>query len=162
MAAFLLGLAPDLLTWLPHLIGGGGLVMALAGLLPAWRTYALIGLAVLLAVAVGYGLLERGNYQAEVAARASDKVALQAEVLRQQQAAAALSDELVIQQAIAMGNSGKKAGSYVEQIRQAPDADRQRVGSRGVRDLIVGGGGGPSALGGAAAAVPGSGAGARP
>ncbi len=159
---FLLGLAPGLIEWLPHIIGGSGIVAGLAGLLPAWRTYAMIGLAILLAGAVGYGLLERGNCQAEKAGRIADRAAAQAAVLEAQTKAAALSDELIIQQAIAMGNTTKKAGSYVEQIRKAPDADRRRVGSRGVHDLITGGVGGAPAVGGPPAAVPGSGSGARP
>ncbi len=156
--SFLLGLAPGLLEYLPHILGGLGVGGALLGFLPGLQKYALIGLAVVAALAIGWGLLERGNYQAEKAGRIADAAAAQAEVLKQQQAAAKLSDELVIQQAIAMGNTGKKAGSYVDQIRKAPDADRMRVGSRGVHDLIAGGGGGPAAVGGAAPAVPGSGA----
>ena len=47
-------------------------------------------------------------------------------------------------------------------FRSAPDADRRRVASRGVRDLVQGGSGGPPAVGGAPAAVSGPGAGARP
>jgi hypothetical protein len=64
---------------------------------------------VLLAVAVGYGLLERGNYQAEKSPRGRRQGGGEAEVLSSSRRPR-LSDELVIQQAIAMGNSGKKAG----------------------------------------------------
>jgi hypothetical protein len=155
----LLGLLPGLLDWLPHLIGGGGIVSGLAALLPSARKYAMIALAVLLGLSVIGLLWYRDEYKDEVADRLADKAAAQAAVLEQQRKAAALSDELVIQQAIAFGNTGKKAGSYVEQIRKSSDADRMRVGSRGVRDLIAGGGGGPPAGGGAPAAVPGPGAG---
>lgn len=53
--------------------------------------------------------------------------------------AAALSNELVIQQAIAMSATAKKANSYVQQIQAAPDdGARMRAGSVGVRDIIHG------------------------
>ena len=158
----LLGLLPSLLHWLPHIIGAGGIISGLAALLPSVRRYALIAVGVVLALSVLGLLWYRGEYQSEKAGRIADRAAEHAKVLEAQLKAQALSDELVIQQAIVIGNSRKKAGSYVSQIRAAPDADRRRVGSRGVRDLIQGGGGGPPAVGGAPAAVPGPGAGARP
>ena len=133
-----------------------------AHFLPNLRRYAMTGLAIVLALAVIGLLWFRGQYEGEKAARITDRAAEQAKVLEIQLRAAALSDELIIRQAIAIGNSSNKAGSYVSQIRSAPDADRRRVASRGVRDLVQGGGGGPPAVGGAPAAVPGPGAGARP
>lgn len=129
------------------------MVTALLSLMPTLRSYALIGLAAALALSVGGLLWYRGNYLAEVAGRAADKEAAQAAVLKAERAAQALSDELIIQQAIALGSTAKKASTLVEQIHSAPDADRMRIGSRGVHDLILGGGGDPAALGGAAATV---------
>ena len=160
--SLLIGLLPDVLHGLPEILGGGGAIAAVAGFLPNLRRYAMIGLAIVLALAVVGLLWFRGQYEGEKVARIADRAAEQAKVLEIQQRAAALSDELIIQQAIAMGNSSNKAGSYVSQIRASPDADRRRVGSRGVRDLIQGGGSGTPTIGGAPAAVPGPGAGARP
>jgi hypothetical protein len=119
----------------------------------ALRSYGLIGMAVALALSLGGLLWYRGSYQAEVAGRAADRAAAEAEVLKAQRAAQALSDELIIQQAIALGSTAKKASTLVEQIHSAPDADRMRIGSRGVHDLILGGGGGPPAVVGAPPAV---------
>jgi hypothetical protein len=117
------------------------------------RSYALIGLAAALALSIGGLLWYRGSYQAEVAGRLADKAAAQAEVLKAQRTAQALSDELIIQQAIALGFTAKKASTLVDQIHTAPDADRMRIGSRGVHDLILGGGSGPPTLGGIAPAM---------
>jgi hypothetical protein len=155
MTGWFLPLLPDLLHWLPVISGGGGLAAGLLGLVPNLRTYALIGAAVVLAISVGGLLWYRGSYEAEVAGRIADRAAAQAEVLKAQQAAETLSNELIIQQAIAMGSTAKKASSLVQQIHAAPDADRMRLGSRGVHELILGGGSGPPSVGGAAAAVPG-------
>lgn len=74
----LLALLPDLGILhglLPLVLGGGGGLAALTALVPNLRTYAVIGLAVLLAIAIGYGLVERGNYQGEKAARIADAAA---------------------------------------------------------------------------------------
>jgi hypothetical protein len=148
-----LSLLPDLMNWLPAI--SGGLAAGLLGVLPTLRTYALIGLAVVMAASVGGLLWYRGSYEAEVAGRAADRAAAEAEVMKAQQAAQALSDELIIQQAIALGSTAKKASTLVEQIHSAPDADRMRVGSRGVHELILGGGSAPATVGGAAVTVPG-------
>jgi hypothetical protein len=151
--SFPIGLLPNLLDWLPEVLGGGGAIATVAGLLPNLRRYAMIGLGIVLALAVIGLLWFRGQYEGEKAARIADRSTEQAKVLEVQQRAAAQNDEPVIRQAIAIGNSSKKAGSYVSQIRAAPDADRRRVGSRGLRYIISGGGGGPPAVGGAPAAV---------
>ena len=157
-----LGLLPDLLQWLPEIAGATGAGGALLGLVPGLRKYAMIALAGLLALSLIGLFWYRSEYTEEVAGRLADKAAARAQVLEVQQQAAALSDELVIQQAAAMAHSSTKAGTYVAQIRAAPDGDRRRVGSRGVRDVILGDDRRPPALGGAPAAVPGPGAGARP
>lgn len=64
-----------------------------------------------------------------------------------QKKADALADELVIAQAASMAVTEKKVVSYVDRIKtvQAPDTacaadQRMRIGSEGVRDLILGGG----------------------
>jgi hypothetical protein len=153
--AGLLSWLPDLLQWLPHLLGGGGVVAAaVAGFSQKLRAWALIGLAVLFAGAIVYGLVERGNYQAEKAGRAADQAAAKDKVIALQREAQAQSDMLIIHQAIAMGETASKATTHVQQIRSAPDdAGRMRAGSRGVHELILGGGGRAPAVGGAPAAV---------
>lgn len=155
MISVALSFLPSLLDWLPHILGGAGVGVSVLGFIPGLRPI-LKWAPWVLALAGVLGLLwYRAEYKQEVAGRLADKAAALEEVAREQKKAAALSDELVIQQAIAMAVTSKKAGNYVEQIRKAPDAERRRIGSRGVRDLIQGGGGGPPALGGAPAAVPG-------
>lgn len=72
--AVLLGLLPaGLASLVPLLLGGGGLATALLGFLPNLKTYALIGLAVLLGLAVIYGQTEKANYESEKAARTADR-----------------------------------------------------------------------------------------
>lgn len=75
MSALLLGLLPGLLEWAPHLLGGVGLAGTIAGFVPQLRTWGLIALAVVAVGGIGFGLLERGNYQSEKAARAADNEA---------------------------------------------------------------------------------------
>lgn len=94
--AFLLGLLPDLLQYAPHILFGGGVLSTITGFLPNLRMYALIGLAVLLAAAVGYGLLERGNYQAEKAGRIADAAAAQAAATKKLAAAKEESDARIV------------------------------------------------------------------
>jgi hypothetical protein len=93
--SWLLGLLPDLLQWAPHILGGGGILAAVTGFVPNLRTYAMAGLAILLAAAVGYGLLERGNYQAEKAGRVADAATAQAVALKMVAAAKADSDQTI-------------------------------------------------------------------
>ncbi len=74
--------------------------------------------------------------------RSDGKAVIEAEVAEANRKAdakaASLSNELVIQQAIAMSATAKKASGYAQQIRSAPsDVERMRVGSRGVRDIIT-------------------------
>ena len=126
-----------LMHGLPEIAGATGAGGALLGLLPGVRKYALIGLAAALALSVIGLFWYRAEYREEVAGRLADKAAAQAAVLEQQRKAAALSDELVIRQAAALAQSNRKAGTYVAQIRAAPDGDRRRVGSRGVRDIVL-------------------------
>lgn len=54
--SFLIGLLPDVLHRLPETLGGGGAIAAVASFLPNLRRYAMIGLAIALALAV-IGLL---------------------------------------------------------------------------------------------------------
>ena len=84
---------------------------------------------------------------------AQDKVA-QAKALSEALAKAeSLSNELIIEQAAAMGRTNQKVISYVTRIRNVPgpsvacDDERMRIGSRGVFDIISGSG--PKAGGGA-------------
>jgi hypothetical protein len=68
---WLLGLLPDLLHWLP-VITGGGVLAGLLGLAPNLRAYALVGLAVVLAISIGTDLYYRGEWESEKAARAAE------------------------------------------------------------------------------------------
>jgi len=78
----------------------------------------------------------------------------------------ALSNDLVIQQTIALGANEKKQVSYVDRIRtvQVPQEcladERNYLGSRGVHDVVRPGG--APAVGRPAAAVPGPEPDARP
>jgi hypothetical protein len=58
-----------------------------------------------------------------------------------------------IEQAIGFGNTGKKAGSYVDQILKVRDGNYRRLGSRGVRDIALGDGSRLPTVGGAATDV---------
>lgn len=130
-------------------------------LLANWKLIA-IGLLV---VALGLQTLRLSWAQNEIIA---DRLAQARAVQEQKDAAAKLSDELIIAQAAAMAVTEKKVTTYVDRIRtvQAPDNacptdPRMRIGNAGVRDIILHSGGSP-AVSGTPAAVPGSGAGARP
>lgn len=142
VTAFLLGLLPDLLQWAPHILGGLGGAAGLAGLFTNLRTYALIGLAAVTAGAIGYGLLERGNYQAEKAERIADAAA----------AAKAASDKIAeakkeadkreakLQAEIAANRA--TADIYREMIANAPPSSyppsaAARAASRGLSVLLA-------------------------
>ncbi len=116
----LLALLPGLIEYLPHILTGGGLVATLAGLLPAWRTYSMIGLAVLLAGAVGYGLLERGNYQAEVAARAKDNEAAEQAALQQIERDRQKRAEVDARYQADLSQARQEASNRERTIRSAP------------------------------------------
>jgi hypothetical protein len=78
MLTTLLGLLPalsGLAHVVPVVLGGGGLVSVLLGLVPEWRTYVMIGLAVVALVAAGYGGIEQIKYEREKAGRAADNAA---------------------------------------------------------------------------------------
>ena len=119
--------------------------MSRLGFLRYWRE----ALLAVCALALGAQTLRLSRAERDLANR--EKQHIEA-VLAAQREAERLSNELVIQQAIAMSVTSKKAGSYVGQIQSAPDAERMRIGSRGVRDLVAGSGR-PPAVGGAPAAL---------
>lgn len=114
--------------------------MIAAWLLGNWRLLAIGALAAGLAVQT----VRLAWLQAEVA---QDKAA-QAEAVRElREKAEALSNELVIQQAIAMGKAAEKETVYVDRIKRIPVApgedeaarsERMRAGTAGVRDLLCG------------------------
>ncbi len=131
----------------------------MAWLATAWKfrdVAYLLAIAVLVAWGEGLSLKIAGTELKIVNAR-----------LEAQQKAAALSDELIIEQAKAMAVTEKKVVSYVDRIRtvQANDGacpadERMRIGNHGVRDIVRGDG--PPAVGGAPVAVPGPRPGAQP
>lgn len=144
MAALLALVPAGLLGLLPLLTGGGGLVAWLLTFLPGIQKYATIALVVLLGVAVGYGLLERGNYEGEVAARAGDKAAAEHAALVATQAAQALSDELIIAQAANFAVTEKTVTVYQDRIVHAPTTNAcgptVRDAAAGVRQILNSGG----------------------
>lgn len=122
-------------------------------LLANWKLL-IIGLLV---AALGVQSLRLAWAQNEVI---TDRAAQAKAVADAREKAAKLSDELIIAQAAAMAVTEKKVVEYVDRIRtvQAPDTacaadERMRLGSAGVRDIIVGGSG-PKAVSGPAPAVP--------
>lgn len=71
---------------------------------------------------------------------AYDKAAQADAIKKAQDLASKLSDELVIQQAIALGATTTKANTHVGEVKAATSDDaRNRAGSVGVRDLVRGG-----------------------
>ena len=151
MIGFVLGLLPDLLQWAPHILGGLGGGAGLLGLVPNLRLYAMIALAVLLALSVIGLLWYRGEYEACAGGQSKAIAAAQ-------KRADDLANELIIAQAAGFAVTEKKVITYVDRIRtvQAPDtacpADpRMRLGSHGVRDIL----GVPDAQRGAPSAVQG-------
>lgn len=103
-----------------------------------WRLLAIGALA----LALGVQTVRLAWLQAEVA---TDKAA-QAEAIRKaEEKAEALSNELVIQQAIAMSKTAEKGVVYVDRIKRIPVApgedeaartERMRAGTAGVRDIL--------------------------
>lgn len=78
-----------------------------------------------------------GLWKMEEAGRAEDKLALEQAVRKAQEKAEALSNELIIEQARAMAATERTVIKYVDQIRSAPgDAERNRLGTLGVRDIL--------------------------
>ncbi len=78
-----------------------------------------------------------GMWQWDRADLAEAKTASEAAISTAQKKADKLADELVIQQAIAMGVTQQKVVTYVDRIRTSPDdAARNIAGSLGVRDII--------------------------
>lgn len=122
----------------------------------AWKLVGVLGLV--LALTIGAGIIyERGVSAGEAKIEAK----VNAANLALEKKAEDLSNELVIQQAIAMGVTSKKATTYVQQIHAAPDdVARVRAASHGVRDIVGGDAGGAERS--PDAAVPGSRAPARP
>lgn len=164
--SFLLGLLPDLLQWAPHILGGVGLAGTVAGFIPGLQKYALIGLAVVAVGGIGYGLIERGNYQSEKAARATDRANAESAARKAEQHAQTVSDELIIAQAAAMAVTERTVTVYRDRIANAPKTSTcgpaVRDAGRGVLDLLTPGAGPPDAGGKPAAALPGAAAGAKP
>ncbi len=143
-----LALLPAVGGLLPFILGGGGLASLVLGLLPNLRTYAMIGLGIVAALAIGFGLWERGNYESEVAAFSTFKEEQAKAVLAAQQKADALSDKLIVAQAAATAATEKTATTYVDRIiHDAPPpaacgpSDAARDGSRAVHDLLANPGG---------------------
>ena len=103
--------------------------MSALAVLKYWRE---IGVGVLLLVcAVLFGL-----WKWEEAAYANYKVAQAKAVLKAQERADALANELVIQQAIAMGQTEKVVIEYRTQLRNAPDdTARLRAIACGLRGI---------------------------
>lgn len=149
----LAGLVPaEILSLLPLLAGGGGLATLIAGLLPNLRTYAMIGLAVLLAIAIGYGLLERGNYQSEKAGRIADAAAAQAAADAKVAAAKKDADAREAALQATLGANRATADIYRDMIANAPPSScppsaAARAASRGLGVLLAD----PHPAGGAAA-----------
>lgn len=95
-----------------------------------------------------------GMWQWDRADLAEAKSAAEGAISAAQKKADSLADELVIQQAIAMGITQKKVVTYVDRIQASPDdAARNVAGSLGVRDIIYGSG--AKSPGKPAVAVPG-------
>lgn len=92
----------------------------------------IIGVVTVLAILGGAYLKGRSDGEAKIEA------AVAAANAKADKRAEALSTDLLIEQAKAMGATAKKAGSYVAQIKAAPDGDRDRLTNRGVRDLVHG------------------------
>lgn len=122
---------------------------------------------VLIAGALAWGAIAQIGWERCSAATARADADRTAAVLKAQQAAAALSDELIIAQAQAMANTDRKVVTYVDRIRRVVDPDgacpadrRMQLGSHGVRDIV--GGDGAEAGGGPADGLPRPPAGAQP
>lgn len=115
-----------------------------------WRLLAIGAVA----LALGVQTVRLAWLQAEVA---GERLA-QAEAIREaREKAEALSNELVIQQAIAMSKTAEKETVYVDRVRRIPVApgedeaarsERMRAGTAGVRAVLCGDQ--PAALGCAA------------
>lgn len=106
--------------------------MSIAAILRNWK---LIGMGVLaLACAALFGL-----WKSEEAAYANYKVKQAAAVLKAQERADALANELVIEQAKAMAGTEKVVIEYRDRIRNAADdPERLRAIARGLRDITSG------------------------
>lgn len=103
-----------------------------------------------------YGIYQRGNYLAEVAARTQDRVNAEkakSDALADAQKA---SDMIIAQQAKALADTAAKVGSVTERIIHVPvttacaQSPSIRASSDGVRDIIYGSGGGQAQAGGSA------------
>ncbi len=106
--------------------------MSFAAILKNWKYIAMGGLA--LACAVLFGL-----WKSEEAAYANYKVKQAAVVLKAQERADALANELVIEQAKAMAGTEKVVIEYRDRIRNAADdPERLRAIARGLRDITSG------------------------
>lgn len=128
--------------------------MSFLAVLKYWREIAMG--ALVLACAVLFGL-----WKSETAAYANYKTAQAVAVLKAQERADALANELVIQQAIAMGQTEKVVIEYRDRIRNATDdPERLRAIARGLRDITSGRG--PTSPGGPPDAVPASRADRKP
>jgi hypothetical protein len=125
--------------------------VSLGAILANWKYIAMGALA--LACAVLFGL-----WKSEEASYANYRVKQAAAVLKAQERADKLANELVIQQAIAMAGTEKVSSGARTELRQAPDdAARLRAISRGLYAITRSGG--PQGGGGPPDAVPASRAG---
>jgi hypothetical protein len=106
--------------------------VSLAAVLANWKYIAMGGLA--LACAILFGL-----WKSEEAAYANYKTKQAIAVLKAQERADSLANELVIEQAKNMAGTEKVVIEYRTQIRNAPD-DATRLGAiaRGLRDITSG------------------------
>jgi hypothetical protein len=103
--------------------------VSFATVLANWKYIAMGALS--LACAVLFGL-----WKSEEAAYANYKTKQAIAVLKAQERADSLANELVIQQAIAMGQTEKVVIEYRTQLRNAPDdTARLRAVACGLRDL---------------------------
>jgi hypothetical protein len=123
------------------LLGGSGVVTGLLGLIPNLQKYVMIGLAVLLALAVGYGLLERGNYEECKAGRIADAAASADEAHKAELKAKADADAREIAMMQDISNHRGIANDYREMIANAPPSTcapsaAARAASRGARMLL--------------------------
>jgi hypothetical protein len=114
------------------------MIAAATWALANWRLVA-IGLLV---VALGVQTLRVAWLQADIAADKADQADA---VAKMRDRAEALSNELVIQQAIAMAKTAEKETVYVDRIKRIPVApgedeaarsERMRAGTAGVHDIL--------------------------
>jgi hypothetical protein len=122
-------------------VQGGRVISAILARFP-WLSWAVAGVALAIA---GVQTVRLSWLQTEVA---ENKAAQAGAILKLEQKAERLSNELVIEQAKAMAVTAQKETVYVDRIKRIPMAqgedeaarsERMRAGTAGVRDLLCGG-----------------------